>query len=54
MTAQNGEELELSVADITHNHDRLYIELDYSAQSVMTKSERIKCNTACSIYMHGD
>ena len=41
MTAQNGEELELSVADITHNHDRLYIELDYSAQSVMTKSERI-------------
>lgn len=31
MTAQNGEELELSVADITHNHDRLYIELDYSA-----------------------
>lgn len=32
MTAQNGEELELSVADITHNHDRLYIELDYSAK----------------------
>ena len=31
----------MSAADITHKKDKLYIELDYSAEKVISRDERI-------------
>ena len=41
MTTQTCGTLELSISDITQKQDKIYIELDYSAQEIISKSERI-------------